>query len=85
MSKKGHKIVLSEENRRLLVRICRPYGTAKEAENDPNFVITQILKGVIEDQKNLGSSMKRFLRNRIEIGPLEYAREKSGHAVASSI
>ena len=66
------KVVLSEENIKLLVSLAT-HGCEKEVQKDPNFALALLLRRMKE---NISSPVVSVLLNSLEPNALEYARKE---------
>lgn len=69
------KVELSEENLMLLVRICEAFGSEQEAQDDPNFVLNQLLKEIESRKMKVSASLSPILRQNLSPNVLKSRRE----------
>jgi hypothetical protein len=74
------RVVLSEKNHQLLIRICRQLGSETEARKNPEFVLEVLLKKLNREKKNVSSGAWGLLEDAIGKTSLEYARDLQGVA-----
>ena len=72
--KKQRTFKLSANNHRLLIKICRHWGTASEARHDPNFVLQKFLKEVDENKDSVSACLSPLLDSTVSKTTLEYLR-----------
>ena len=76
------KVVLSEENQKLLESICSREGTEDEARKDPNFMLEMLLEEIDRQKRDVSACLLPILRQTISQSHVAYVRRHAGKKAA---